>query len=54
MNGKYGSNGGNSVGNKNSKLQLTDGMKQALVLQDNISEDGVTTLWNSVINAQET
>ena len=34
-------------------LQLTDSMKQALVLQGNMSESEATALWNSVVNAQE-
>ena len=46
-----GSNGGGSGGNK-SKLQLTDGMKQALVSQGNMTADEATALWNSVMDAQ--
>ena len=53
---KSGNSGGGSGGSngdkKKSKLQLTDGMKQALVSQGNMSEDEATALWNSVINAQ--
>ena len=50
---KKDSDGGSYGKSKKSKLELTNGMKQALVTEGNISKDEATALWNSVINAQE-
>ena len=47
-----GDSGGSGGKKKKAKLQLTDGMKQALVLQGNMLEDEATALWNSVMKAQ--
>ena len=47
-----GDSGGSGGKKKKSKLQLTDGMKQPLVSQGNMSEDEATSLWSSVMKAQ--
>ena len=47
-----GDSGGSGGKKKKSKLQLTDGMKQALVSEGNMSEDEATALWNSVMKAR--
>ena len=49
---RHGDSGGSGGKKKKSKLQLTDGMKQALVSEGNMSEDEATALWNSVMKAR--
>ena len=48
----FSTSGGSARNRSKSRLQLTDGMKQALVSQGNMTEEEATALWNSVLDAQ--